>query len=417
MTGFGLRTPDFGPVRRDAAIGLKPGARSLCLAALLILPTAAEAQAPPTPPTEVAVNPIECWWKTDRSAIRVGERFQLTLTCAVLDTDRVKVVVDESSLAPSALHLVPFEIVTGQRFRDIVNSPRRFFQYQYSMRLLGEDFFDKQVFLPRLQLSYRVQNTLNGGSAVAGREALYSLLPVPIRVLSMVPGGAANIRDTPPDTFGDVDARIFRSNALLIGAAVVLALALLLIAVVLVRATVKRRATAAVRRRTVSPAFVLRAASRELAAVKSLSQQDGWTGDLAGRAATALRLAGAVALRKPVGEHDAVRGTEAAEGQIATKRGWRGKTIVLSSAVTAATRNGAPSPMWEGISQSLGTFSALRYSRPSTGSGQAGIDATALDAALAEAQDQVRKLRLRRLVSIGKRPPLAAEHTKPTWAR
>ena len=385
--------------------------------ALLLSGGAAFAQTAPVAPTEVAVNPIECWWKTDRSAIRVGERFQLTLTCAVLDTDRVKVVVDESSLAPSALHLVPFEIVTGQRFRDIVNSPRRFFQYQYSMRLLGEDFFDKQVFLPRLQLSYRVQNTLNGGSAVAGREALYSLLPVPIRVLSMVPGGAANIRDTPPDTFGDVDARIFRSNALLIGAAVVLTLALLLIAVVLVRATVKRRATAAVRRRTVSPAFVLRAASRELAAVKSLSQQDGWTGDLAGRAATALRLAGAVALRKPVGEHDAVRGTEAAEGQIATKRGWRGKTIVLSSAVTAATRNGAPSPMWEGISQSLGTFSALRYSRPSTGSGQAGINATALDAALAEAQDQVRKLRLRRLVSIGKRPPRAAEHTKPTWAR
>ncbi|HTL02642.1 MAG TPA: hypothetical protein VL243_10455 [Vicinamibacterales bacterium] len=385
--------------------------------ALLLSGGAAFAQTAPVAPTEVAVNPIECWWKTDRSAIRVGERFQLTLTCAVLDTDRVKVVVDESSLAPSALHLVPFEIVTGQRFRDIVNSPRRFFQYQYSMRLLGEDFFDKQVFLPRLQLSYRVQNTLNGGSAVAGREALYSLLPVPIRVLSMVPGGAANIRDTPPDTFGDVDARIFRSNALLIGAAVVLTLALLLIAVVLVRATVKRRARAAVRRRTVSPAFVLRAASRELAAVKSLSQQDGWTGDLAGRAATALRLAGAVALRKPVGEHDAVRGTEAAEGQIATKRGWRGKTIVLSSAVTAATRNGAPSPMWEGISQSLGTFSALRYSRPSTGSGQAGIDATALDAALAEAQDQVRKLRLRRLVSMGKRPPRAAEHTKPTWAR
>ena len=391
--------------------------RFLTALALLLAGGAAFAQTAPVTPTEVAVDPIECWWKTDRSAIRVGERFQLTLTCAVLDTDRVKVVVDESSLAPSALHLVPFEIVTGQRFRDIVNSPRRFFQYQYSMRLLGEDFFDKQVFLPRLQLSYRVQNTLNGGSAVAGREALYSLLPVPIRVLSMVPGGAANIRDTPPDTFGDVDARIFRSNALLIGAAVVLALALLLIAVVLVRATVKRRATAAVRRRTVSPAFVLRAASRELAAVKSLSQQDGWTGDLAGRAATALRLAGAVALRKPVGEHDAVRGTEAAEGQIATKRGWRGKTIVLSSAVTAATRNGAPSPMWEGISQSLGTFSALRYSRPSTGSGQAGINATALDAALAEAQDQVRKLRLRRLVSIGKRPPRAAEHTKPTWAR
>jgi hypothetical protein len=267
------------------------------------------------------------------------------------------------------------------------------------------------VTLPRLQISYRVQNTLNGGSALAGREALYSLLPVPIRVLSMVPGGATDIRDAPPDTFGDVDARMFRSNTLLIAAAVALMLALLLIVVVLVRATVKRRATAAVRRRTVSPAFVLRAASRELSAVKSLSQQDGWSGDLAGRAATALRLAGAVALRRPVGEHDAVRGAAAAEGQIATRRGWQRKTIVLSSAVTAAARNGASSPIWDGISQTLGTFSSFRYSR-------AGVaDGTALDAALAEGQDLVRRLWRRQLVRMGKQRPHASEHTKPTWAR
>src|SRR3954462_11657869 len=89
----------------------------LCMQVLLS--SLAFGQTPPKP--ELAVAPIECWWKTDRSAVRVGERFSLTLTCAVLDTDKVKVVVDESSLAPSALHLVPFEIVSGQRFRDILN--------------------------------------------------------------------------------------------------------------------------------------------------------------------------------------------------------------------------------------------------------------------------------------------------------
>src|SRR6266550_2700598 len=162
---------------------------------LLAFTSAAFAQTSAVPPLDVAVAPIECWWKTDRSAIRVGEQFELTLTCAVLDTDKVKVAVDESSLAPSALHLVPFEIVSGQRFRDILNSPRRFFQYRYAMRILGEDFFDKEVSLPRLQISYRVQNMLNGGSALAGREALYSLRPVPIRVLSLVPNVAADIRD------------------------------------------------------------------------------------------------------------------------------------------------------------------------------------------------------------------------------
>ena len=383
---------------------------------LLVLPRAASPQTPAAPPKDVAIPPIECWWKTDRSAIRVGEQFQLTLTCAVVDTDKVKVVVDESSLAPSALHLVPFEIVSGQRFRDILNSPRRFFQYQYSMRILGEDFFDKEVSLPRLQLTYRVQNALNGGTALAGRESQYSLLPVPIRVLSLVPNGTRDIRDTPPDTFGDVDALLFRSNALLIAAAVGLALALLLIVVVVVRTTVRRRTTAAVRKRSVSPALVLRAASRELASVKSATQQEGWNGDLAGRAAAALRLAGAVALGKSVSQRDAERGVAATEGQIAVRRGLRGRKTVLSSAVTSGTPNGNGVPasrnaIWDGISETLRTFTAVRYARNGT------PDATALDAALAEGQDLVKRLWRHQLVRLGRRKTHASESAKPTWAR
>ena len=46
--------------------------------------------APPAPRApregEVAAAPIRCWWKTDRTAIRVGERFQLVLTCGVIET-------------------------------------------------------------------------------------------------------------------------------------------------------------------------------------------------------------------------------------------------------------------------------------------------------------------------------------------
>src|SRR5688572_19569702 len=235
-------------------------------------PTTRTSSANPTTPTnpassapagEASVAPIECWWKTDRNAVRVGEHFTLTMTCAVLDTERVKVVVDESGLAPSALHLVPFDIVGGERFRDIVNAPRRFFQYQYTMRVLGEEFFGKEISLPRLQISYRVQNSLQGGTALQGREAQYSLVPVPIRVLSLVPAGAADIRDTPVDTFGDVEARLFRSNLLLILAGVAFVLAGLMVVMLVARAAVKRHAPATVRQRTMSPGAVLRAASRE----------------------------------------------------------------------------------------------------------------------------------------------------------
>lgn len=384
----------------------------------------------PTNPAEVVAPPIECWWKTDRSAVRVGETFALLLTCAVLDTDRVKVIVDESALAPSALHLVPFDIVGGERFRDILNAPRRFFQYRYSMRVLGEEFFGKEVSLPRLQISYRVQNSLQGGAALQGREAQYSLVPVPIRVLSLVPIGASDIRDTPVDTFGDVDARLFRSNMLLILAGVAFVLAGLLAVMLLARAAVKRHATAATRQRVVSSGTALRAASRELSAVHAASQNGGWTNDLAGRAAAALRLAGAVALSRPISQREVDRASEPSEGQIAAGafgRLW-GKRTVLSASVTPDTsalngRSGSTDESWRALSQALRTFTAMRYSRPSTRSDSAegrngGVDGTALDAALAEGQDAVKRLRLTQWRHFGRRRRQAeTAATRQTWER
>ena len=384
----------------------------------------------PANPNEVVAQPIECWWKTDRSAVRVGETFDLMLTCAVLDTDRVKVVVDESALAPSALHLVPFDIVGGERFRDIVNAPRRFFQYRYSMRVLGEEFFGKEVSLPRLQVSYRVQNSLQGGSALQGRETQYSLVPVPIRVLSLVPAGASDIRDTPVDTFGDVDARLFRSNLLLIAAGVAFVLAGLLAVMVLARAAVKRRATSETRQRTVSAGAALRAASRELNAVQTESQSGGWNGELAGRAAAALRLAGAVALSRPISQKEVSRDTPPSEGQIVTGAFGRlgRKRTVLSASVTPDTvalngHSASTRESWRALSQALRAFTAVRYSRPSPGpdspeARNSGVDGTALDAALAEGQDAVRRLRLAAWQRFGRRRRhAAAAAARQTWAR
>ena len=377
--------------------------------------------APATPATagEASVAPIECWWKTDRSAVRVGEQFTLTMTCAVLDTEQVKVVVDESGLAPSALHLVPFDIVGGERFRDILNAPRRFFQYRYTMRVLGEEFFGKEITLPRLQISYRVQNSLQGGAALQGRETQYSLVPVPIRVLSLVPPGTTDIRDTSAESFGDVEQRLFRSNILLIVAAVAFVLAGLLAVLLLARAAVKRHATTAARQRTMSAGAVLRAASRELSAVKAASEGGGWNGELAGRAAAALRLAGAVALSRPISHFEVDRNTPPSEGQVDGGLGLatlRGKKVVLSSSVTpdSTSLNGrgvSAGDAWRPLSESLRAFSAARYTRN-------GVDSTALDAALAEGQDAIRRLRLTQWRRIGRtRRQTGTVTARQTWAR
>jgi hypothetical protein len=373
---------------------------------------------PPNPPNQsgdVALPPIECWWKTDRNAVWVGETFLLTLTCAVLDTERVKVVVDETSLEPSALHLTPFEIVGGQRFRDVPNAPRRFFQYQYSVRPMGEELFGREVTLPRLQIGYRVQNSLQGGAALQGRQAQYSLVPVPIRVLSLVPPGTTDIRDTSVETFGDVEARLFRSNLLFILGSVALTVAALLAIMLVARAAYKHRAATAVRQRTLSPFSVVSAAVRELAAVRSASQGEGWTADLSGRAAAAVRLAFAVALGAPIGQREVDRSSTSSEGQIsaASPLGLlRGKKFVLSSAVTpeTAARNGhhaAPQ-----LSQALKVFTAARYAR------NGDMDGPALDAALADAADAAKRLRLTSLLRFGRRRQHHDTHTaRQSWAR
>jgi hypothetical protein len=421
-------------------LGIGRALALLLLAPGVVFAQAADPTRPPRPvpaprpvsaaqPGEVQVSPIECWWKTDRSAVSVGEQFHLTLTCAVLATERVSVVVDETSLEPSALHLTPFEIVGGRRFRDILNAPRKFFQYEYTMRILGEEFFGREVPLPRLQITYRVQNSLQGGAALQGREAQYSLVPVPIRVLSLVPAGNVDIRDTPTDTFGDVETRLFRSNIFLIVAGVAFLAAGVMVVMLLARAAVRRRASTAARHRTVSSMTVLRSAIRELAAVRTESARAGWTGELAGRAAAAVRLAGAVALSRPVSQKEVDRETPPGEGQVAAPAGLatlRGKVTMLSAAVTpeSAVSNGQSpgstggrvqgrdAELWRSISQALGVFTAARYTRNGT------LDGTALDSALAESEDAVKRLRVRQVLRFGRRKAQAESlGVRQTWAR
>ena len=378
-----------------------------------------------TSASEAIVAPIECWWKTDRSAVRVGEHFTLTLTCAVLETERVKVVVDESGLAPSALHLVPFDIVGGQRFRDIVNAPRRFFQYQYSMRVLGEEFFGREVTLPRLQISYRVQNSLQGGVGAAGtRDAVLARAGPHSRAVAR-PCSARPISETRRSIRSATSTRAFSGRTLLfIFAGVAFVLAGLMAVMLLARAAVKRRATAVTRQRTMSPGAVLRAASRELGAVKTASQNGGWNSDLAGRAAAALRLAGAVALSRPVTHQEVDRHAVPSEGQVAAGPGLgllRGKRTVLSASVTSDTtalngRSASTPESWGALSQALRAFTAVRYSR--TEGREGDVDGTALDAVLAEGQDAVKRLRFAQWRRFGRsRRHTEAAATRQTWAR
>src|SRR5262245_2151455 len=88
---------------------------------------------------QTPIDPIKCWWKTDKSAVEVGEQFTLTLTCGVIETRGTTVVPKMDQLDPGALQLDPFEVVGGSRHDDIQAPPWRYFQYEYTVRLIGQD--------------------------------------------------------------------------------------------------------------------------------------------------------------------------------------------------------------------------------------------------------------------------------------
>src|ERR687888_2014705 len=75
-------------------------------------------------------DPVQCWWRTSAGAVRVGETFTVVLTCAALETDEVKVVVDQSKLEPSVVQFAPFELTGGAPAAGPRSGDRRVFQYE-----------------------------------------------------------------------------------------------------------------------------------------------------------------------------------------------------------------------------------------------------------------------------------------------
>src|SRR5438105_2006065 len=154
--------------------------------------TIAQTTSPTPTSANVASDAITCWWKTDTNAVHLGEQFRLTLTCGLMDTGDVTVVPDEKSVEPTTVQLAPFEVVRGVRHQDIVEASRRYLQYEYTLRLLGEGYFGRDVDIPSLTVTYRVQSP---DGDTQGRDRLYALPAMPMRIISLAPSKATDIRD------------------------------------------------------------------------------------------------------------------------------------------------------------------------------------------------------------------------------
>ena len=375
--------------------------RAAVVACLLVVWGAGSARA-----QNVETDPLQCWWRTSAGAVRVGEPFTVVLTCAVLETEAATVVVDQSRLEPSVVQFAPFEVLGGSHGADLRTDQRRFFQYVYRLRLIAENLFGRDVSLPETKLSYHVQSKMGERqAALQGRDQTYLLPSQSVRVMSLVPADATDIRDTAGETFGDLDERAFRANLFTIIGGVLFTLAGLMALLALVRLARRYRKTSTATERLMTDQAVLRGVGRELAYVRRERDSGGWTPELAGRALAALRIAGTYLVGRPVSLMPAnkltAEGQDVPEaGRLILRAGWpRPKRIAVSGAVTSLTMtrelargaNARRTVLLESLGRALSIFTTAHFGRQGT------LDEGALDESLGTAREVLSRAKLEQL--------------------
>jgi hypothetical protein len=371
-------------------------------------------------PGDVEVDPIKCFWKTDRSTIIVGERFAVVLTCGIVETDKIKAVPDFNQLEASTIGLQPFEVVKGVRHEDVRNPPWRYIQYEYTVRLIAEGLFEKDIELPAVKITYHIQSSIGGGST--GRDQTYQLPAMSMHVASLVPKKVADIRDTSVSTFAEIEARRVRSTGEFVAALIAFGFAVVLLCLALASVIGRYRVRTPSAERPLGLRAVLSGCLREAGRVKE-DASGGWTPELASRALAVLRIGGAVALDRPVAQTIVGAGVAPRAGQIALRKGLLGRRRALVSTATtpgtisrslASTNGHAPNARTEAMlrdfEESLAVLGRARYGR------EGKLDGSALDTALDNGVAALRKLRTARTWPMRMLGSLTRSATEIGWS-
>lgn len=340
--------------RRRAGLG-QPGTAIVVLAILMTSAHAAVAQdpkplAPPGArlPEVQAVEPLRCWRQSSAGAVTVGETFTVTLTCAVFESADAQVVPDESRLNVASIQMAPFEILGGAHPPDVRRGSRRFLQYEYQLRIISRDAIGQDVNVPPLTISYRVHSRVGAAAKLEGRDLSYLLPAMPIRVLSLVPADATDIRDSSEASLATVDgwrsrSRLFELLALALGA-----LAAVTIVFALVPLARQTRSKSAAQPDLIPDRALLTRAAEALTDIQDRATRDGWTDDLVAEALGVVRLVAATAIGRSVSQRPLPKDGVVPEGRLLVRHGWvRPAIATVSSAVTpddvgrSAVRNAA----------------------------------------------------------------------------
>lgn len=330
-----------------------------CLAGLASIASAQPAT------QNVEVEPLTCWWRANVTSVRIGQPFDIILTCSILEAEATRAVVDRTRLVAAAVQLPPYEVTSGRQSADVTVPGRRFVQYEYVVRLIEDDAFGSDVPVPPMNISYRIESRVQQDASVQGREQIYAMPPLPMHITSLVPSTASHIREAPAASLGAIAGRETRATLFRTVAALLFGVAALGLAVSLVTAVQRRRRAgpqAAVR--LLSNGAVLRSVGRELDAVRRQSAREGWNAALAARALSALRISASYAAGQPVAQR--VADSKALQdGQLSVSRAWRlrAPVYVSGSATELTLSNGDSSATVADLRSAINQLTTLRYGR------------------------------------------------------
>jgi hypothetical protein len=289
---------------------------------------------PRSPIPDLGWEPIRCWRQASAGAVTIGERFTVVVTCAVYEADNAQVIPDESRLNVASIQMAPFEILGGSHPPDVRRGSRRFFQYDYQLRIIGPDAIGRDLNIPPLSISYRIQSRVGAAATLEGRDLSYVLPMLPIKVLSMVPNDAADIRDASEASLAAVDTLRFRSSLFWVLTMVFGALAAVMAVLGLVPLARSTSVQNRAERERIPDYAVLNRVADDLGELRK-NVAAGWTDEAVARALSLTRITAAAAIGQPISQKVGVAGA-APEGRIPVQYGLIKTTrATISSSVTA----------------------------------------------------------------------------------
>jgi hypothetical protein len=359
----------------------------------------AAAQMPPGPSGQeieaVAADALSCWWKSDKSAVRIGEEFTVTLTCRSAETGRERTVLNESLLDPSVLALPPYQVKDGRRYKDIIrvlpgpDGPVTFrsVQYTYTVKLIGEGFFGKDLPLPPLEIRYHIDLATNKDVVTPGKERTYLLPPLPMRIQSLVPKAADAIRDAGNETFGDIEGRQRSAIVAFMAAGIFLLLPLLVLLPMLVQA-VRGKQESVFNGTVFRDKDLLRRLAGELDRVEKHCRAASWDEASIGTVLSVFRVGGAVAIGRRVAQAPVEVETRGREGQLELRKGFwpRTKVLVSASLTPEEMADELAGMNWQGAAaterealldetqRAFAVFNDARYASPGDAAGREALD-------------------------------------------